>query len=60
MYYEGAWVEGQKDGMGRLNYKDGRYFIGMFKNGMKHGKGCIISRQGKILSEGEYVMNEKQ
>lgn len=57
--YEGSWVNGEKDGMGRLNYKDGRHFIGMFKDGMKHGKGCILSRQGKILSEGEYVMNEK-
>ena len=49
--YTGQWVNGEKEGTGRMNYTDGSYYIGCFKGGVRSGKGCIVSKQGKILKE---------
>ena len=49
--YTGQWINGEKEGTGRMNYKDGSYYIGCFKGGVRSGKGCIVSKQGKILKE---------
>ena len=38
--------------------KDGKYFIGGFKNGCRYGAGRLYNADGIILEEGNYV-NDK-
>ena len=40
------------DGDGKYVYEDGVYYIGHFKNGLKHGKGKLFNRDGNIIYEG--------
>ena len=37
--YEGNWVEGRKEGKGKIIFKSGSIFEGEFKNDLKHGFG---------------------
>ena len=37
--YEGQFVNGEKDGWGRVIYANGTYYVGFFKNDMIDGKG---------------------
>lgn len=55
--YEGLFVDDQyNDFNAKLYYKNGKLeYEGMFKNGLKHGKGVEYSRTGKILYTGGYV-----
>ena len=54
--YNGLWEEDKKNGKGKLNYSNGDYYIGGFKNDKFDGKG-----EGKIhypngdLYEGEFI-----
>lgn len=49
--YEGQWVNGEREGPGRILYASGNSFIGVFKKGHRHGKGCLLNPRGKILRE---------
>ena len=40
-YYEGGWKYGKKEGQGIEVYKDGTYFRGHFKEGLRHGEGLF-------------------
>lgn len=35
-----------KDGYGSYKWKDGRRYIGEWKDNKRHGKGCIKDREG--------------
>ena len=37
--YEGEFANDKFEGTGKFYYTDGNYYIGQFKNGLKHGKG---------------------
>ena len=37
--YEGEWVNDKPEGYGKFIYSDGEYYIGEWKNGLRHGKG---------------------
>lgn len=50
-FYEGSWVNGEKEGIGRMQYSNGNVYVGSFKNGVKSGKGCVLNSRGKILKE---------
>ena len=36
--YDGDWNNDLQDGNGKFVEKEGNYYIGEFKNGLKHGK----------------------
>ena len=37
-------------------YEDGEYYVGQFFNGLKHGKGTIYYKDGKIKYEGDFLI----
>eukprot|EP01034_Spumella_vulgaris_P030749 gene30749-38007_t len=44
--YEGAWVEGQQTGHGKLTRTDGTIYTGSFLNGSPHGNGVMKYANG--------------
>ena len=36
-------------------YEDGQYYLGEFKNGLKHGKGKLFYKNGNIEYEGDFL-----
>ena len=57
--YDGNFLEGKFDGEGKYVYENGDYYIGHFKNGLCHGKGKEYDKNGKLLSEGLWINDEK-
>jgi hypothetical protein len=39
--YEGAYVQGERTGAGIYYHANGNKYVGNFKDGMQHGKGCF-------------------
>ena len=56
-FYEGNYVNGLRDGFGKL-YDSSAIYIGEFKNGKLHGKGELKFNSGNSF-EGEFVDGEK-
>ena len=52
-YYEGEFMNGKKDGKGKLIYKNGTEYIGNFKNNKHHGYGQLTQTDGEIF-QGEW------
>ena len=52
--YEGEWKDGNSEGIGRLQFKDGRIFDGEFKNGQMNGAGIMRSGNGAIIEQGKW------
>ena len=47
--YVGEWKNSQYDGLGEIEYKDGRRFSGTFRRGKKHGRGVYTYPAGDTL-----------
>ena len=58
--YEGGLINGNFEGNGKYIYEDGEYYIGQWKNGLKHGKGILYNKNGNIIYEGDYVNGKKE
>ena len=43
--YDGMWMKGMRQGFGRLTFKSGGYYEGIFHNGNKHGKGRMVRKK---------------
>ena len=41
-----------------LFFENGKYYIGQFKNNLKHGKGTLYYKNRKIEKEGNWI-NDK-
>jgi len=58
---EGAFIgnvlNGEKNGIGRLDYSDGGYYIGRFKNSMPCGEGIQVLDCGTVR-KGIFNLNE--
>ena len=52
--YEGDWVDGKKEGKGKIIFKSGSIFEGYFKNDMKHGYGKMYYYPSGNYFEGEW------
>ena len=49
---------GKKGEDGIIRYENGNYYIGEDKDGKRHGKGKLYSKNGDLLYEGDYI-NDK-
>ena len=59
--YEGDFVKSKFEGNGkRYYYNLGTYYIGEFKNGLKHGKGTIFFMDGKVHFKGNFFEDFKE
>ena len=56
--YDGEFVYGKKQGLGKRIYKSGNYYIGQWLNDKKHGKGIEYYKNDNIKYDGEFV-NDK-
>ena len=56
--YEGEWVNDKHEGYGKFIYANGEYYIGEWKNALKHGKGTMYYSNKNIKYEGDWINNE--
>jgi len=47
-------------GEGEYYCSNGDYYIGDFKDGLKHGKGTLYNKKGEIIIKGKFVCNKYQ
>ena len=45
--FEGDWQDGLRSGYGMLFYRNGDFYCGQFKNGVKEGEGHLVLSEGK-------------
>lgn len=48
--YAGAYVNGNRTGLGSMKYSNGSVYIGMWANGRRQGKGHVTYANGDIYS----------
>ena len=56
--YRGEIISDYFEGKGMYIYKDDKYYIGKFKQNLRHGNGTLYYPSGKILYRGNFV-NDK-
>jgi hypothetical protein len=52
--YEGHWVHGQREGIGRLTHTDGTCWAGEWLADDKHGLGTLFRMDGSVEMEGRW------
>ena len=52
--YEGDWVNDRYEGDGKYIWKNGDYYIGQWKKGLRNGKGIGYDRDGNIKYKGDW------
>ena len=55
---EGEFVNDKINGKATEYYEDGTYFIGQWKDNLKHGKGKLYGKNGKVIEEQNYNEDE--
>ena len=53
--YEGDFINGKFEGNGKYILENGVYYLGEWKNSLRHGKGIIYYSNGNIMYDGEFV-----
>ena len=53
--YEGEFVNGKKEGRGKLIFVNGEYYIGQFSNNKLNGKGKMYYNNSTIKYKGDFV-----
>ena len=56
--YKGEFVNGNFHGNGTFFFENGNYYIGQWSNNLKHGKGIIYTKDGKVKCEGIFIKDE--
>jgi hypothetical protein len=59
LYYTGNFINDEKNGNGFFEWKDGAFYKGGFKNGIRHDIGLEFFSNGEIFN-GTYVNDERQ
>ena len=54
---EGYFSGGKLNGFGRICYQHGDYYIGMYKNYLRHGHGKLVRANGQV-QEGQFADND--
>ena len=57
--YTGDLKEGVRDGNAKLEWSNGDYYEGEFRNGLRHGFGVMIEMKGKRKYEGNWSMSQR-
>lgn len=57
--YDGCWVNNLKSGYGELNYNNGDWYKGNFKNNMYCGEGSFFYLEKNEIYKGEWLENKK-
>ena len=60
--YEGNFLDDEYDGNGKFYYENGDVYIGQFKNGKKHGDGCICKNNEfikEVKFENDQLLEEQ-
>lgn len=52
--YKGCFSGGNLEGIGRLDYLDGSFYDGDWKDNKKHGKGKLIESDGATIYNGDW------
>ena len=52
--YEGEFINGKYEGIGKYYYDDGNYYIGQWKNSLRNGEGVLYIQDGRVIYEGEF------
>ncbi|KAH8867180.1 Phosphatidylinositol 4-phosphate 5-kinase 1 [Schistosoma japonicum] len=47
--YDGQWANGKRNGLGTFHYPNGSKYVGYWKDNLKHGKGTLILKDGRIF-----------
>ena len=55
----GLMINLKFEGNGKEFFEDGEYYIGQYKNGLRHGKGIEYYSNGNIKYKGNFVNDEK-
>lgn len=58
--FAGVVKEGVRDGSGRLDWSNGDYYEGSFKNGLRHGFGILVEQKNTRKYEGSWVLSQKE
>ena len=58
--YDGYWNNDLPEGNGKFIDKKGDYYIGPFKQGLKHGSGIEYYKNGEKKYEGDFVNGLKE
>ena len=53
--YEGDFIDNNFEGFGDYYEKDGTFYSGQFKGGLKFGNGIEFNKDGKLIYEGNYI-----
>jgi hypothetical protein len=46
-HYDGEWKNDMQDGLGTFKYKDGRIYVGQFKENKMQGYGYLSTNTGE-------------
>ena len=57
--YEGELIDGKCDGKGKYIFETGDYYVGLFKNGLREGKGIQYYKNNKIQYEGMWKEDKR-
>ena len=60
MKQTGNWKNDEFEGQGKYIYKNGDYYIGQWKKGLRHGKGIQYYSNGKIKYDGDWINGKKE
>ncbi|RTG88878.1 uncharacterized protein DC041_0011728 [Schistosoma bovis] len=52
--YDGQWANGKRNGLGTFHYPNGSKYVGYWKDDLKHGKGTLILKDGRIFERTFY------
>eukprot|EP00428_Durinskia_dybowskii_P015205 CAMPEP_0170227400 /NCGR_PEP_ID=MMETSP0116_2-20130129/13414_1 /TAXON_ID=400756 /ORGANISM="Durinskia baltica, Strain CSIRO CS-38" /LENGTH=374 /DNA_ID=CAMNT_0010478131 /DNA_START=62 /DNA_END=1186 /DNA_ORIENTATION=- len=53
-FYDGEWLNGNRDGIGRMEWLDGTEYVGEWERGRANGLGRLLHRDGDIY-HGQWV-----
>ena len=57
---EGDWISNKIEGYGKYYWEDDKYYIGQFKNNLRHGKGIIYYKVNNVKYECNFINGKRE